>query len=303
MRVLILSINKNLYSTKRLVEELKSKGHEVEVVNPLLCFMEISAGKPIVHYRKRKLTDIDIVIPRIGASVSSYGMAVVRQFEMNGILCLNSSDAIARARDKLFSLQLLSKQNLPLPKTSFANSTQQTDKLISLVGGAPTVVKLLSGSQGRGVVLGETTKASESLIEAFRELHANFLVQEFVKDASGRDIRCFVVGDKVIASMMRIAKEGEFRSNIHRGGVGVDIKITPEERAIAISAAKALDLNMAGVDIIRSGTGPKILEVNSSPGLEGIEGATKKNIAKEIAVYAEKLFALNKKNKLNKKGK
>lgn len=290
MNLLILSANPRLYSTKRMVEEAKNRGHKVEVVRPSRCFMDVQSGQPMVYIRKKKLDQIDAVIPRIGASISSYGMAIVRQFEMMGIYCLNSSNAIGRSRDKLRSLQILSQKGLPLPKTSFANSTEQTEKLIDLVGGAPTVVKLLEGSQGRGVVLAETRKASESLIDAFRELHANFLVQEFIKDANGSDIRCFVVGDKVVGSMMRQAKEGEFRSNIHRGGIGMPIKITAEERRVAVAAAKAMRLNMAGVDIIRSGSGPKILEVNSSPGLEGIENAIKKNIAGEVIRFVEKNY-------------
>ncbi|TNE99707.1 MAG: 30S ribosomal protein S6--L-glutamate ligase [Deltaproteobacteria bacterium] len=290
MNLLILSANPRLYSTKRMVEEAKNRGHKVEVVRPTRCFMDVQSGQPMVYIRKKKLDQIDAVIPRIGASISSYGMAIVRQFEMMGIYCLNSSNAIGRSRDKLRSLQILSQKGLPLPKTSFANSTEQTEKLIDLVGGAPTVVKLLEGSQGRGVVLAETKKASESLIDAFRELHANFLVQEFIKDANGSDIRCFVVGDKVVGSMMRQAKEGEFRSNIHRGGIGMPVKITAEERRVAVAAAKAMRLNMAGVDIIRSGSGPKILEVNSSPGLEGIENAIKKNIAGEVIRFVEKNY-------------
>lgn len=290
MNLVILSSSPKLYSTKRLVEEAKNLGHKVEVIKPTRCFMEVSSGAPMVLYKKKRLDYVDAVIPRIGASISSYGMAIVRQFEMMGVYCLNSSNAIGRSRDKLRSMQILSQKELPLPKTSFAKSTEQTEKLIELVGGAPTVVKLLEGSQGRGVVLAETKKASESLIDAFRELNANFLVQEFIKDANGSDIRCFVVGDKVVGTMMRQAKEGEFRSNIHRGGVGLNVKITAEERKVAIAAAKAMRLNKAGVDIIRSGSGPKILEVNSSPGLEGIETTTEKNIAVEIIKYVEKNY-------------
>ena len=290
MNILVLSANKTLYSTKRLVEEAKAKGHKIEVINPLRCYMDVSTGAPMVYYKKRKLNKFDAVIPRVGASISSYGMAIVRQFEMMGVFCLNSSNSIGRSRDKLRSLQILSQKGLPLPKTSFANSTQQTEMLIELVGGAPNIVKLIEGSQGRGVVLAETHKAAECLIDAFRELDANFLVQEFIKDANGSDIRCFVLGEKVIATMMRQAKEGEFRSNIHRGGVGIPVKISPEERKVAIGAAKAMRLNMAGVDIIRSGSGPKILEVNSSPGLEGIEGCTEKNLAIKIIEYVEQNF-------------
>ncbi|MEZ4741414.1 MAG: 30S ribosomal protein S6--L-glutamate ligase [Bdellovibrionota bacterium] len=288
MRILILSSSRKLYSTKRLVEEARARDHVVEVVKPTQCYMDVASGAPMVYFKNKKLDKIDVVIPRIGASISSYGMAIVRQCEMMHIYCMNSSNAIGRSRDKLRSLQILSQKKLPLPKTSFANSTQQTDMLIKLVGGAPSVVKLTEGSQGRGVILAETRKASESLIDAFRELRANFLVQEFIKDAKGSDIRCFVIGEKVVGTMMRVAKEGEFRSNIHRGGTGIPVKITPTERKIAIAAARAMRLNVAGVDLIRSETGPKILEVNSSPGLEGIETCTNKNIAVEIIKFVEK---------------
>ncbi len=296
MNILILSANKQLYSTKRLVEEAKKQGHKVEVIQPTRCYMDVISGAPMVYYKQRKLNKFDAIIPRIGASITNYGVAIVRQFEMMGIYCLNSSNAILRSRDKFRSMQILSQKNIPMPKTSFAKSTEQTDMLIKLVGGAPNVVKLLEGSQGRGVVLAETKKASESLIDAFRELNANFLVQEFIKDANGSDIRCFVVGDKVISAMMRQAKEGEFRSNIHRGAVGTAVKITPEERKIAISAAKAMRLNMAGVDLIRSGSGPKVLEVNSSPGLEGIETYTKKNVAAQIIKHVEENYTKIKKD-------
>lgn len=290
MKVLILSSNPALYSTNRLIEEFTKNDIECEVVDPSRCYLDLSSGQPMVYFMGKKLNDFDAVLPRIGASISHYGISVVRQFEMMGVYCLNSSSAISRSRDKLRSLQLLSKQGIPLPKTSFASSTEQTQDLIKLVGGAPNVVKLVEGSQGRGVVLAETQKASESLIDAFRELHANFLVQEFIADANGADIRCFVVGGKVIAAMMRQAKEGEFRSNIHRGGKGMAVKLTPEERKIAVNAAKAMRLNMAGVDIIRSERGPMVLEVNSSPGLEGIEGATNLNVASEIINYISKNY-------------
>lgn len=285
MKIVILSANKKLYSTQRLVEEARNLGHEIDVIFPEKCFMNISSGAPMVHYRNRKLDKYTAVIPRIGASSNSYGIAIVRQFEMMGVYTLNTSNAILRARDKLRSLQILSQKGLPLPKTSFANNTQQSNTLINLVGGAPNVVKLVEGSQGKGVILAETHKASESLIEAFSLLKANFLVQEFIKDANGSDIRCFVVGDKVVASMQRTAKDGDFRANIHRGGTASAVKITAEERKIALAAARAMRLNVAGVDIIRSGSGPKILEVNSSPGLEGIETATGKNVAGEIIKF------------------
>jgi ribosomal protein S6--L-glutamate ligase len=290
MKVLILSSNPALYSTNRLIEEFTKNDIECEVVDPSRCYLDLSSGQPMVYFMGKKLNDFDAVLPRIGASISHYGISVVRQFEMMGVYCLNSSSAISRSRDKLRSLQLLSKQGIPLPKTSFASSTEQTQDLIKLVGGAPNVVKLVEGSQGRGVVLAETQKASESLIDAFRELHANFLVQEFIADANGADIRCFVVGGKVVAAMMRQAKEGEFRSNIHRGGKGMAVKLNPEERKIAVNAAKAMRLNMAGVDIIRSERGPMVLEVNSSPGLEGIEGATNLNVASEIINYISKNY-------------
>lgn len=286
MNLLILSMNKGNYSTKRLVEEATAQNIDHEVINPLHCFLDISSDNPMVYFKKRKLNRFNIVLPRIGASVNYYSVCILRQFEMMGIYCVNSADAIERSRNKLRSMQLLFKKKLPLPKSSFANSTEQTQKLIALVGGPPTVVKLLEGSQGRGVVLGETQKASECLIDAFRELDANFLVQEFIKEANGSDLRCFVVGDKVVAAMMRTAKEGEFRANIHRGGYASKVKITPEERRIAVAAAKALKLNIAGVDLIRTMHGPKILEVNSTPGLEGIEKATGLNVAKKIIEFA-----------------
>lgn len=287
MKIVILSSNKNIYSVKRLMEEAKLKGHDVECCDPGRCYIDVGGEKPMMYFRKRKLNQIDAVIPRISASVASYGLAVVRQFEMMGIYCLNSSNAISRCRDKLRTLQILSQKNLPMPRTGIASCTQQVDSLIKLVGGAPLIVKLLESSQGKGVVLADTKSAAESLIGVFSELKTNFLVQEFVKDAKGADIRCFVVGDKIVGSMMRQAKEGEFRSNIHRGGSAKSIKITAEEKKIALKAAKVLRLNLAGVDIIRSKSGPKILEVNSSPGLEGIENATGVNIAKEVVAYIE----------------
>ncbi len=290
MKLLILSANKHLYSTQRLIEEAKELGHTVEVINPSLCFLNIATGAPMVHYKKRKLQNIDAIIPRIGASSGVYGVSVVRQFEMMGKYCLNSSNAIGRARDKLRSLQLLSSKGIPLPKTSIANNTLQSKTLIELVGGAPNVVKLIEGTQGKGVVLAETENATESLIDAFSELKANFLVQEFIKDANGEDLRCFVVGEKIVGSMKRVAKEGEFRANIHRGATASKVTITKEEREIVLAATRALRLNVAGVDLIRSKSGSKILEVNSSPGLEGIEGATGKNIAREIIKHIEKNY-------------
>lgn len=289
MKIAILSRSQSLYSTKRLVEAGRARGHEVEVIDTLKCYMDITSTKPMVHYQDRVLDDFDAIIPRIGASITFYGTAVIRQFEMMGVFSLNESVAISRARDKLRSLQLLSRKGLGLPITGFAHNTKMTDQLIKLVGGAPLVVKLLEGTQGKGVVLAETDAAAESVIDAFREMNANILVQEFIKEARGTDIRCFVVGDQVVASMQRTAKEGEFRSNLHRGGTAKIIEITPEERQAALDATKALGLNLAGVDMLRSNRGPLIMEVNSSPGLNGIETATGKDVAGMIIEYMEKM--------------
>jgi ribosomal protein S6--L-glutamate ligase len=263
-------------------------GHEVHVVDPLKCYMNITTAKPSIHYKGEELTGYDAVIPRIGASITFYGTAVLRQFEMMGVYCVNESVAISRSRDKLRSLQLLSRKGLGLPVTGFAHSTMYTDDMIKMVGGAPLVIKLLEGTQGIGVVLAETKKAAESVIEAFRGLDAHILVQQFVKEAGGSDIRCFVIGDRVVAAMKRTGAEGEFRSNLHRGGSSALVKITPKERATAVKAAKVMGLNVAGVDILRSNTGPVIMEVNSSPGLEGIEGCTGSDVAGQIIAYIEK---------------
>jgi len=288
MKIGILSRNRNLYSTKRLVEAASERGHEVKVINHLRCYMNIASFKPSIHYNGEMLEGFDAIIPRIGASVTFYGAAVVRQFEMMGVYCLNESVAISRSRDKLRSLQLLSRKGIGLPVTGFAHSPDDTDDLLQLVGGAPLVVKLLEGTQGKGIVLAETRKAAESVVEAFRGLNANFLVQEFVKEAGGADIRCFVIGEKVVAAMMRQAEEGEFRSNLHRGGTAQLVKITPEERSTAVRSAKIMGLNVAGVDILRSNHGPVVMEVNSSPGLEGIETSTKKDVAGMVIEYIEK---------------
>ncbi len=285
MKIGILSRNSDLYSTKRLVEAAKERGHEVEVIDTLKCYMDITSTKPLVHYQNRVLDDFDAIIPRVGASITFYGTAVIRQFEMMGVFSLNESVAIARARDKLRSLQLLSRKGLGLPITGFAHSTKMTQELIKLVGGAPLVIKLLEGTQGKGVVLAETSSAAESVIDAFREMDANILVQEFIKEARGSDIRCFVIGDKVVASMQRTAKPGEFRSNLHRGGKATLVEITEEERKAAIDATKALGLNVAGVDMLRSNRGPLIMEVNSSPGLKGIEQSTGIDVAGMIIEY------------------
>ena len=288
MKIAILSTNKRLYSTRRLAEAAQSLGHETLVINHKRCYMNIASHKPAVHYDGKALTDIDAIIPRIGASVTFYGTAVVRQFEMMGVYTVNESVAITRARDKLRSLQLLSRKGIGLPVSSMANSPADTDDVFKIVGGAPVVVKLLEGTQGVGVVLAETNKAAESVIEAFRGLKANFLVQEYIKEAGGADIRCFLVGDRVVAAMKRQDKAGEFRSNIHRGGTAELIKITPEERSTAVRAAKIMGLNVSGVDILRSNHGPVVMEVNSSPGLEGIETATGKDIASMVIKFIEK---------------
>jgi ribosomal protein S6--L-glutamate ligase len=288
MKIGILSRNKKIYSTRRLIEAAERRGHEVRVINPVRCYMNIASFKPGIHYDGKPVEGVDAIIPRIGASVTFYGAAVVRQFEMMGVFSLNESVAISRSRDKLRSLQLLSRRGIGLPVTGFASSPQDTADLLDLVGGAPVVLKLLEGTQGKGVVLAETRQAAESVVEAFRGLSANFLVQEFVKEAGGSDIRCFVIGEKVVASMKRQARQGEFRSNLHRGGKAELAKITPEERSTAARAARIMGLNVAGVDILRSNHGPVVMEVNSSPGLEGIERATGKDVAAMIIDYIEK---------------
>jgi ribosomal protein S6--L-glutamate ligase len=287
MKIGILSRNKELYSTRRLKEAAEQRGHEVAVIDYLRCYMNITAHKPKVMYGGRDLA-FDAVIPRIGASHTFYGTAVVRQFEMMGVFPANESTAITRARDKLRSLQLLSRAGIGLPVTSCAHSTKDIAGLIDIVNGAPCVVKLLEGTQGVGVVLAETRPAAESVIAAFRQLRANLLVQEFIAEAGGADIRAFVVGGKVVASMKRQAREGEFRSNLHRGGSAHSIKLTPEERSTALRSARIMGLNIAGVDIIRSNHGPLVMEVNSSPGLEGIEKACEIDVAARIVEFLEK---------------
>lgn len=288
MKIAVLSRNPRLYSTRRLVEAGRERGHEMVVIDTLRAYMNIASHKPQIHYRGQPLEGFDAVIPRIGASVTFYGCAVLRQFEMMGVFPLNESVAIARSRDKLRSLQLLSRKGIGLPVTGFTHSPDDVPDLIEMVGGAPLVIKLLEGTQGIGVVLCETEKAAESVLEAFMGLKHNIMVQEYIKEAGGADIRCFVVGDKVIASMKRQAAPGEFRSNLHRGGSASLIKITPEERMTAIRAARVMGLNVAGVDILRSNHGPLVMEVNSSPGLEGIESTTGKDIAGIIIQYLEK---------------
>ena len=288
MKIALLSRNQKLYSSRRLIEAAKERGHEIQVIDALRAYMNIASHKPTIHYKGEPIEDVDAVIPRIGASVTFYGAAVLRQFEMMGVYPLNESVAITRSRDKLRSLQLLSRKGIGLPVTGFANKPDDIKDVIKMVGGAPLVVKLLEGTQGIGVVLAETQKAAESVIEAFMGLKANILVQEYIKEAGGADIRCFVIGGKVVASMERKAAPGEFRSNLHRGGSSSLIRITPEERSTAVRAAKIMGLNVAGVDLLRSNHGPVVMEVNSSPGLEGIEAATGKDIAGQIIEYIEK---------------
>ncbi len=288
MKIAILSRNKKLYSTSRLVEAAQERGHEVRVVDPLLCYMNITSHHPSVHYKGEPLEGYNAVIPRIGASITFYGTAVVRQFEMMGVYSVNESVAITRSRDKLRSLQLLARKGIGLPVTGFAHSTKYTHELIALAGGAPLVIKMLEGTQGIGVVLAETNNAAESVIEAFRGLKTHILVQEFIKEAGAQDIRCFVIGKKVVAAMMRIGLEGEFRSNLHRGGRAEAIKITSEERSTALRASQIMGLNVAGVDILRSNHGPVVMEVNSSPGLEGIERTSQKDIAGMIVDFIER---------------
>jgi len=287
MRIAILSRNKSLYSTRRLAQACRERSHEVRVIDPLKCYMDIATSRPGIFYKGEKLAQYDAVIPRIGASITFYGTAVLRQFEVLGSFPLNESVAIGRARDKLRSLQLLARKGVGLPLTSFAHDVENTQDLINLVGGAPLVVKLLEGTQGKGVVLAETNKAAESVIDAFRELRADFLVQEFIQEAGGADVRCLVIEKRVVAAMERRAREGEFRSNLHRGGTAVVTRLSPEERATAVKAARTLGLNVAGVDILRSKGGPAVMEVNSSPGLEGIETATGKDVAAMVVAFIE----------------
>lgn len=287
MKIAILSRGPKLYSTRRLVEAAEERGHEVRVIDALRCYMNINSVHPEVHYKGEVLEGFDAIIPRIGASVTFYGTAVLRQFEMMNVFPLNESVAISRSRDKLRSLQLLSRKGVGLPVSGIAHSPDDVDDLMKIVGGAPVVIKLLEGTQGVGVVLAETKAAATSVIQAFNGLKVNILVQEFIKEAGGADIRCFVVGGKVIAAMKRQGKEGEFRSNLHQGGSANLIKITAAERATAVNAAKIMGLNVCGVDLLRSNHGPVVMEVNSSPGLEGIEGATGKNIAGMIIGFIE----------------
>lgn len=288
MNIKILSRNSNLYSTQRLIEAAKKRKHNVEVIDPLKCDLIIEKRKPSVYYKGRYLSDTDAIIPRIGASITYYGTAVVRQFEMMGCFTTTESQALVRSRDKLRSLQILSRARLGLPKTVFTNYSRDVAEIIDHVGGAPLIIKLLEGTQGLGVVLAETKNAAESVIEAFNGLQARVIVQEFIKEAKGADIRAFIVDGVVVGAMKRQGKEGEFRSNLHRGGTANIIQLTDDEENAAIKAAKAMGLGVAGVDMLQSARGPLILEVNSSPGLEGIEKATNKDIAKSIIRYIER---------------
>jgi ribosomal protein S6--L-glutamate ligase len=291
LRIGLLASNPELYSNKRIIEAGEMRGHHMTFLNIKECYMKLDATKPEIHYRGGKILDnFDAVIPRIRPSITFYGCALTRQFESLKVFCLNSAAAITQSRDKLFSLQLLLNHGLEIPTTGFANSPLDTDNLIKMVGGSPLIVKLLEGTQGKGVVLAETKKAAESVINAFKSLNANILVQEFIKEANGKDLRLFVIDGKVVAAIERVAVAGEFRANIHLGGTASLVKPTIEERRIAVKAAKAMDLKVAGVDIIRSAKGPLLLEVNSSPGLEGIEGATNKDIAGEMIKAIEKNF-------------
>ncbi len=288
MKIAILSRRGVLYSTRRLKQAGSERGHEVHVIDYLRCIMDITSKQPKLYYQGEELTGYDAVIPRIGASNTFYGTAVVRQFEMMKVFPANESQAITRSRDKLRSMQLLARDGVGLPVTGFAHSTKDIDGLLHIVGGAPVVVKLIEGTQGVGVILAETKKAAQAVIEAFRGLDANILVQEFIKEAGGADIRCLVVGNKVVAAMERKAPPGEFRSNLHRGGTATVVKLTAEERATARKAAKSMGLDVAGVDILRSNRGPLVMEVNSSPGLEGIEQSTNIDVAGKIIEFIEK---------------
>ncbi|WPD22440.1 MAG: 30S ribosomal protein S6--L-glutamate ligase [Candidatus Electrothrix scaldis] len=289
LKIALVASNIDLYSNQRILEAGEERGHEMEFLDIKQCYMKLDAKEPEVHYRGGKsLNDLDAVVTRIKPSMTFYGCALARQFESMQVYTVNSSDSIAQSRDKLFSLQLMLKSGVDIPTTGFANSPMDTKDLIEMVGGAPLIVKLLEGTQGRGVVLAETRKAAESVINAFKALRANLLVQEFIKEAGGKDLRCFVIDGKVVASIQRTAAPGEFRANLHQGGSANVVKITPAERKLAVTAAKVLGLTFAGVDIIRSENGPLLLEVNSSPGLEGIETATGKDVAGMMIASIEK---------------
>lgn len=288
MNIAVLSRNSELYSTRRLAEAARERGHNARVLNHLKCYVGIEQGNPTMYYDGEAITDIDAVIPRIGASVTFYGTAIVRQFEMMQVFTATKSQSLVKSRDKLRSLQILSKAGIGVPKTAFASQPKDIDNLITLVGGAPVVIKLLEGTQGIGVVLAESRKAAKSVIEAFYGLKTDILIQEFIKESSGSDIRAFVIDGEVVGAIKRQGREGEFRSNLHRGGAGEPIELSEEEITAALKAAKALNLSIAGVDMLRSERGPLILEVNSSPGLKGIEAITKIDIAGKIIEFIER---------------
>ena len=287
MNIFILSRNKNLYSTSRLVEAGNKLGHNVRVVDYMRCYMNITSRKPTIFYGGESLGKVDAVIPRIGASNTFYGTAVVKQFEMMDSYCVNTSEAIANSRDKLRSLQILAEAGINMPITGFASHTKDIEGVIESVGSTPLIMKLLQGTQGQGIVLAETRKAAESVMSAFRQLDADIMVQEFIKESGGTDIRAFVVGDEVVASMKRIAPEGEFRSNVHRGGTMEKVQLTSEEENMAVNASRILGLSIAGVDLMRSKRGPLILEVNSSPGLQGIETCSEVDVAEKIILHIQ----------------
>lgn len=302
LRIAILSRNRTLYSTKRLIEAIEKRGHRAVVLDHLKCDIVIEQDRPSIFYHGEEVKDVSAVIPRIGASVTFYGAAVVRQFEMMNVPTVVESQALVRSRDKLRSLQILARSNVGMPKTVFTNYSKEVAKIIDSVGGAPLIVKLLEGTQGYGVVLAPTKKAAESIIEAFHSMRARVIVQEFISEAKGADIRAFIIGNRVVGAMKRQGKEGEFRSNIHQGGSGEIIKLSKKEREVALTAAKAMNLNIAGVDLLQSDRGPLVLEVNSSPGLQGIEKATKKDIAIEIVKFVEKMIEQsNDRNKGNRR--
>ena len=287
MNIFILSRNKNLYSTSRLVEAGNKLGHNVRVVDYMRCYMNITSRKPTIFYGGESLGKVDAVIPRIGASNTFYGTAVVKQFEMMDSYCVNTSYAIANSRDKLRSLQILAEAGINMPITGFASHTKDIEGVIESVGSTPLIMKLLQGTQGQGIVLAETRKAAESVMSAFRQLDADIMVQEFIKESGGTDIRAFVVGDEVVASMKRIAPDGEFRSNVHRGGTMEKVQLTLEEENMAVNASRILGLSVAGVDLMRSNRGPLILEVNSSPGLQGIESCSEIDVAEKIILHIQ----------------
>lgn len=288
MKIAMLARNAELYSHKRLKEAAEERGHTLDIINTLRCYMNIASRRPEVYYNGEKLVGYDAVIPRIGASITFYGTAVLRQFEMQGVYPLNESVGIGRSRDKLRSMQLLARDGIGLPVTTFAHDPKQTEEVLELAGGAPVVIKLLEGTQGIGVVLADTKRSAKSVVEAFRGAGVNILLQEFIKEAGGSDIRAIVVGGKVVAAMKRTGADGDFRSNLHRGGSAEVIKLSPEERSTAIRAAKAMGLNVCGVDMLRANHGPVVMEVNSSPGLGGVEKATGLDIAGKIIEYLEK---------------